>query len=76
MRRLLKKPVGIFIFAPLATGDSNSWDYSGVAVVISIDLALESALHTFKQTTQALSGKASYRIIASDGGWMKNYILT
>ncbi|MCK4841676.1 MAG: ABC transporter permease, partial [Methylococcales bacterium] len=40
----------------------------GVAVVVSIDLALESSLNSFKQTTQALSGKASYRIIASDGG--------
>ena len=40
----------------------------GVAVVVSIDLALESSLHAFKQTTQAISGKASYRIIASDGG--------
>ena len=40
----------------------------GVAVVVSIDLALESSLQSFKQTTQALSGKASYRIIASDGG--------
>ncbi len=40
----------------------------GVTVVVSIDLALESSLDSFKQTTQALSGKASYRIIASDGG--------
>lgn len=40
----------------------------GVAVVVSIDLALENSLNSFKQTTQALSGKASYRIISSDGG--------
>jgi len=40
----------------------------GVAVVVSIDLTLESSLHAFTQTTQALSGKASHRIIASDGG--------
>ncbi len=40
----------------------------GVAVVVSIDLALDSSLDAFKQTTQALSGRASYRIIASDGG--------
>lgn len=40
----------------------------GVAVVIAIDLALESSLQSFTQTTQALSGKASHRIVASDGG--------
>jgi len=40
----------------------------GVAVVVAIDLTLESSLQTFTQTAQALSGKASHRIVASDGG--------
>lgn len=44
----------------------------GVAVVVSIDLALASSLNAFKQTTQALSGKADYRISASDGGLNEN----
>ncbi|MGZ8192233.1 MAG: FtsX-like permease family protein [Methylobacter sp.] len=40
----------------------------GVAVVISIDLALESSLTAFDQAGKALSGTATHRIIASDGG--------
>lgn len=40
----------------------------GVAVVIAIDLALESSLQTFEQATGALSGKASHKLIAADGG--------
>ncbi len=40
----------------------------GVAVVVSIDLALDSSLNSFTQTTQALSGKTTHRITASDGG--------
>ncbi|MCK5478584.1 MAG: FtsX-like permease family protein [Methylococcales bacterium] len=69
MRTLLKKASRHFLFL-------HPWQLVlailgitlGVAVVVSIDLALESSLNAFKQTTQALSGKASYRIIASDGG--------
>ncbi len=69
MRRLLKKASRNFLYL-------HPWQLVlailgitlGVAVVVSIDLALESSLNAFKQTTQALSGKASYRIIASDGG--------
>ena len=44
----------------------------GVAVVVSIDLALDSSLNSFTQTTQALSGKATHRITASDGGLDEN----
>lgn len=40
----------------------------GVAVVVSIDLALDSSLNAFTQSTQALSGKATHRMTASDGG--------
>ncbi|MGR9116087.1 MAG: ABC transporter permease, partial [Gammaproteobacteria bacterium] len=40
----------------------------GVAVVIAIDLALESSLQSFEQAGKAISGTASYRIIAGDGG--------
>lgn len=40
----------------------------GVAVVVAIDLTLDSSLQTFTRTTQALSGKATHRIVASDGG--------
>ena len=40
----------------------------GVAVVVAIDLTLESSLQAFTRTTQALSGKATHRIVASDGG--------
>lgn len=69
MRRLLKKASRHFLyFHPWQLVIAILGITLGVAVVISIDLALESALHAFKQTTQALSGKASYRIIASDGG--------
>jgi putative ABC transport system permease protein len=39
----------------------------GIAVVVSIDLALTSSLNAFIQTTQALSGKASHRITTSSG---------
>ncbi|NOR69774.1 MAG: FtsX-like permease family protein, partial [Methylomarinum sp.] len=69
MRRLLKKASRNFLYR-------HPWQLVlaivgitlGVAVVVSIDLALESSLASFKQTTQLLSGKSSYRIIASDGG--------
>jgi putative ABC transport system permease protein len=75
MRKLLKKASRHFLYL-------HPWQLVlailgitlGVAVVVSIDLALESSLNAFKQTTQALSGKASHRIIASDVDWMKNYI--
>lgn len=40
----------------------------GVAVVISIDLAMESALKAFDQAGKAFAGTATHRIIASDGG--------
>jgi len=40
----------------------------GVAVVIAIDLAMESSLKSFNQASQAMSGTATHRIIASDGG--------
>jgi putative ABC transport system permease protein len=40
----------------------------GVAVVISIDLAMESSLTAFDQAGKAFSGIATHRIIASDGG--------
>ena len=40
----------------------------GVAVVISIDLAMESSLTAFEQAGKAFSGTATHRIIAADGG--------
>jgi len=40
----------------------------GVAVVIAIDLAIESSLKSFNQAGKTLSGTATHRIIASDGG--------
>ncbi|MGZ5054073.1 MAG: ABC transporter permease [Methylobacter sp.] len=40
----------------------------GVAVVISINLAMESSLNAFDQAGKAFSGVASHRIIAGDGG--------
>ncbi len=40
----------------------------GVAVVISIELAIESSLRAFDQAGQAFSGTATHRIIASAGG--------
>ncbi len=40
----------------------------GVAVVISIDLAMESSLTAFEQAGKAFSGTATHRIIAGDGG--------
>jgi putative ABC transport system permease protein len=40
----------------------------GVAVVISIDLAMESSLNAFDQAGKAFSGVASHRIVAGDGG--------
>ncbi|MGR9101148.1 MAG: ABC transporter permease, partial [Gammaproteobacteria bacterium] len=40
----------------------------GVAVVIAIDLALESSLRTFERAAGAVSGKASHRVVAADGG--------
>lgn len=39
----------------------------GVAVVVSIDLAKQSALDAFIQATETISGKASYRIIGHSG---------
>ncbi|MCI0668340.1 MAG: ABC transporter permease [Methylococcaceae bacterium] len=39
----------------------------GVAVVVSIDLAKESALSAFVQATETISGKASYRIVGHSG---------
>jgi len=40
----------------------------GVAVVISIELAIESSLKAFDQAGQAFSGAATHRIVASAGG--------
>jgi putative ABC transport system permease protein len=40
----------------------------GVAVVISIDLAMESSLNSFDQAGKAFSGVTSHRIVAADGG--------
>ncbi len=40
----------------------------GVAVVISIDLAMESSLTAFEQAGKAFSGTTTHRIIAGDGG--------
>ncbi|MDD5460403.1 MAG: ABC transporter permease [Methylococcales bacterium] len=40
----------------------------GVAVVISIDLAMESSLTAFEQAGKAFSGTATRRITAGDGG--------
>ena len=40
----------------------------GVAVVIAIDLAMESSLNSFSEAGKAFSGKATHRILASDGG--------
>ncbi|MFI3185104.1 MAG: ABC transporter permease [Methylococcaceae bacterium] len=40
----------------------------GVAVVISIDLAMESSLNAFDQAGKAFSGVATHRIVAGDGG--------
>jgi putative ABC transport system permease protein len=40
----------------------------GVAVVISIDLAMESSLNVFDQVGKAFSGAATHRIVAGDGG--------
>jgi len=40
----------------------------GVAVVISIDLAMERSLNAFDQAGKAFSGVATHRIIAGDGG--------
>lgn len=40
----------------------------GIAVVVAIELALESSMQAFEQAGKALSGSASHRIIASDGG--------
>lgn len=40
----------------------------GVAVVIAIDLAIESSLKSFNHASKAMSGTATHRIIASDGG--------
>jgi len=40
----------------------------GVAVVISIDLAMESSLNAFEQAGNAFSGAATHRIVAVDGG--------
>jgi putative ABC transport system permease protein len=40
----------------------------GVAVVISIDLAMESSLNAFNQAGKAFSGVATHRIVAGDGG--------
>ena len=40
----------------------------GVAVVISIDLAMESSLNAFDQAGKAFSGAATHRIVAGDGG--------
>jgi len=39
-----------------------------VAVVISIDLAMESSLTAFEQAGKAFSGTATHRIVAGDGG--------
>jgi putative ABC transport system permease protein len=40
----------------------------GVAVVISIDLAMESSLNAFDQAGKAFSGVATHRIVAGHGG--------
>lgn len=40
----------------------------GVAVVVSIELAMESALNAFDQTRKAFSGTATHRILVGDGG--------
>lgn len=40
----------------------------GVAVVISIDLAMESSLNAFDRAGKAFSGVATHRIVAGDGG--------
>ncbi|MGR9106000.1 MAG: FtsX-like permease family protein [Gammaproteobacteria bacterium] len=39
----------------------------GIAVVVSIDLAKESALAAFIEATETLSGRASYRIVGDSG---------
>ncbi|MGH8550585.1 MAG: FtsX-like permease family protein [Methylococcales bacterium] len=39
----------------------------GIAVVVSIDLAKQSALSAFVQATETISGKASYRIVGNSG---------
>jgi putative ABC transport system permease protein len=39
----------------------------GVAVVISIDLAMESAFNSFDQATRAISGQATHKIIGNAG---------
>jgi putative ABC transport system permease protein len=40
----------------------------GVAVVVSIDLARNSAEYAFERSTQAIAGKATHRIIGGPGG--------
>lgn len=40
----------------------------GIAVVIAIDLALESSQLSFQQLQRVVSGKTSHRIVAYDGG--------
>ncbi len=44
----------------------------GVAVVVSIDLAKQSALAAFVQATETISGKASYRIVGYSGALDEN----
>lgn len=69
MNRILKRASRNFLF-------QHPWQLAlaligitlGVAVVIAIDLALESSLQSFEQATRAISGKASHRIVSSDGG--------
>ncbi|MGH8476224.1 MAG: FtsX-like permease family protein [Methylococcales bacterium] len=44
----------------------------GIAVVVSIDLAKQSALTAFVQATETISGKAAYRIVGNSGALDEN----
>ncbi|MGH8552809.1 MAG: ABC transporter permease, partial [Methylococcales bacterium] len=44
----------------------------GIAVVVSINLAKQSALEAFVQATETISGKASYRIVGNAGALDEN----
>ncbi|MCL4394307.1 MAG: hypothetical protein M1482_05795, partial [Chloroflexi bacterium] len=45
----------------------------GVAVVVSVDLANQSATRAFKLSTDAVVGRATHQIVGDDNGFDESY---
>ena len=65
---LLRASRNFFLHHPWQLGLAISGIALAVAVVVSIDLVRSSAELSFEQSTEAIVGKANYRIIAGPSG--------